>query len=103
MVEQGNNNPSLSEILGIKDFPAKQRKAIEIIDNFIISPEQKRLLFFYHLWHESGTVAPVKRLTGIKNNSDALSLIGKVLDSDELVERYDSFYKEYLLTQKNDD
>jgi hypothetical protein len=102
MVEQGNN-PSLSEILGIKDFPAKQRKAIEIIDTITISPEQKTLLFFYHLWHESGTIAPVKRLTGIKNNSDALSLIGKVLESDELVEHYDSFYKQYRLSYRNDD
>lgn len=102
MVEQGNT-PSLLDVLGVKEFPAKQRKAIEIIDNFTLSPEQKKLLFLYHLWHESGTVAPIKRLTGIKNNADALSLIGKVLESDDLVEQYDNFYKQYRIDNKSND
>lgn len=100
MIEH-EHKPSLSEVLGNKEFPAKQIKAIKIIDNFTLSPEQKRLLFLYHLWHESGTIVPIKKLTGIKNNADAFSLIGKVLESDELVEQYDNFYKQYRTIVKD--
>jgi hypothetical protein len=94
MVEQ-EHNPTLLETLGDQYFPYKQRRAIEIIDGFDMSPEDKRIMFLYHLWHESGTVAQVKRITGLKKNIDALSLVGKLLDKEELVEQYSAFYTEY--------
>lgn len=87
--------PKLLEVLGNQNFPAKQKKAIEIIDTLDISPEDKRIMFLYHLWHESGTVAQVKKITGIKNNIDALSLVGQLLENDALVDQYGEFYSEY--------
>lgn len=94
MVER-EQAPKLLDVLGDQNFPAKQKKAIEIIDTFDISPEDKKIMFLYHLWHESGTVAQVKKITGIKNNIDALSLVGQLLENDALVERYGVFYTEY--------
>ena len=99
MVER-EHNPTLLETLGDQYFPVKQRKAIEIIDGFHLSPEDKKIMFLYHLWHESGTVAQVKRITGIKNNIDALSLVGKLLENEALVEQYGVFYTQYRSTVK---
>lgn len=94
MVER-EHNPTLLETLGDQYFPHKQRTAIQMIEEFDISVEDKKIMFLYHLWHESGTVAQVKRITGIKNNTDALSLVGKLLENETLVEQYGLFYTKY--------
>lgn len=102
MVEH-EQRPSLYDVLGTKDFPSKQRRAIEIIDGLSISPENKRIMFLYHLWHEAGSINPVKKLTGMKSSSDALDLIGKLLEDDELVDQYGNFYSEFLAGNKEKD
>ena len=92
--------PSLTELLENAELNAKQRKAKGILASLDLSdlnlpPDAGALLFLCFLWHDSGSISPVKKITGIKNNVDALSLVNKVGGSDELIKQYEIFYSLY--------
>ena len=92
---------TLTESLGEKDLPLRRRQAKDLIDKMEISLEQKRLLFFYHLWHETGSFGPIKEFGDIREDPTVFSMLDRVMESDELVLKYEDFYAEYKsLTQQ---
>lgn len=101
--QNGVQNPLLSNILERTDFNKSQQRAIGIIRQLDITPEQQALLFLYSQFHKRGSLATVKDLTGITNDRYASLLIDKVLESDELTEKYEIFYNQYLTDDKDDD
>lgn len=101
--QSGQQKNPLGNIVERTDLNADQSRAATIIRRLELSSEQKDLLFLYYLFHESGSVSGIKKFTGLKNNRDASVLIGKVMDSDDLVDKYKSFYTEYRLDDKSEE
>lgn len=60
---------------------------------------QRRLLFFYHIWHETGSFAGIKDFIEIPEDP-ARVIVDPVLDSEKLTEEYSQFYKRYQATIK---
>lgn len=92
--------PTLTEMVENADLNAKQRKARDVLARMDFSDpnlpsDVEALLFLCFLWHESGSVNPVKKITGIKNNVDARSLVDRVGESDNLTKQYEEFYSQY--------
>ncbi len=96
-VRQKSQKPTLAESLEGKELPLRVRQARNLIDKMEISLEQKRLLFFYHLWHQTGSYGPIKEFGDIREDATIFSIRDKVLESDELVSRYEEFYAEFAL------
>lgn len=96
-------SPLLTEVLETTYLNANQKRAREIIDTLDLSQDEKDLLFIFHLWHESGSLSIVRKLTGTNNNVDARKRLGEVSDSDELVKQYESFYAQYKLGEPEQD
>lgn len=88
-VRQKSQKPTLAESLEGKELPLRVRQARNLIDKMEISLEQKRLLFFYHLWHQTGSYGPIKEFGDIREDATIFSIRDKVLESDELVSRYE--------------
>lgn len=92
--------PTLTEMVENADLNAKQRKARDVLARMDFSDpnlpsDAGALLFLCFLWHEYGSVNPVKKITGIKNNVDARSLVDRVGESDNLTKQYEEFYSQY--------
>ena len=68
-----------------------QRTAMGILDDLGLATEDKRLLFFSYLWHESGSLVQVRRFGGADETVDGL--LGRL--DDRLSEKYDQFYDGY--------
>ncbi len=95
--------PTLRKSLGEKEIPLQQRRAISILDRMQIPLDDKRLLFFYHLWQQTGSFAPIKEYGDIREDPTIDSMLNKVLESDRLVKEYTRFDFEYeeLTSPKN--
>lgn len=93
--EQKPQEPTLTESLREKELPRRRRQARDIIDRMDIPLEQKRLLFFYHLWHETGSFGPIKEFGDIREDPTINSMLNRVMESDSLVQKYDEFYLKY--------
>ena len=96
-VRQSPQEPTLAESLEGKELPLRVRQARNLIDKMEIPLEQKRLLFFYHLWHQTGSYGPIKEFGDIREDATIFSIRDKVLENDELVSRYEEFYTEFAL------
>lgn len=99
---QKSQEPTLTESLGDKDLSLRRKQARDLIDKIEIPLEQKRLLFFYHLWHETGSFGSIKEFGDIREDAAVFTIRNRVLESDELVLQYENFYEKYLdLTKQN--
>ena len=90
--------PSLTEILEKADLNADQKKAKEDLSGLDLPPDiadAGALLFFCLLWQESGSLNPIKKITGMKNDKDIRSLIEIVGESDKLTSQYAIYYTKY--------
>ncbi|HYM65029.1 MAG TPA: hypothetical protein VES68_00885 [Candidatus Sulfotelmatobacter sp.] len=93
-IQQIQKEPTLREsLVGKKGkLPKEQTRVAKMINYLDLSLEQKRLLFFYHLWHETGSFAPIKKFTEIREEP-ASFFIQPVLDSQLLSSSYAEFYE----------
>lgn len=94
--EEQPQEPSLKESFGGKAISNRRMLAVKIIDSMPINLNDKRLLFFYHLWHETRSLVSIKDLGEIREDRAVFSILDKVMESDELVNSYGTFYEEYL-------
>ncbi len=90
------HKPTLREsLVGKKGkLPKELTRVARMINYLDLSLEQKRLLFFYHLWHETNSFVPIKQFIEIKEDPYNF-LIDPVLRDDSLVRAYEDFYSRY--------
>ncbi|MEK7160208.1 MAG: hypothetical protein AAB702_01895 [Patescibacteria group bacterium] len=93
---QRSQEPTLREsLVGKKGkLPKDQTRVARMLNYLDLSLEQKRLLFFYHLWHETSSFAPIKQFIELKEDPFDF-LIDPVLKNDNLVGAYADFYNRY--------
>lgn len=71
--------------------------AVNTLDQFRkLSPSDRKTLFYYFLWHETGSFASIKQFGEIRKDSQIDSIINKVSDDNILTEAYGEFYSQYL-------
>lgn len=97
-IEDGQRpqEPTLREsLVGKKGkLPKGLTRVARMLNYLDLSLEQKRLLFFYHLWHETNSFTPIKQFIEIKEDPYNF-LIDPVLKDDTLVKAYENFYSRY--------
>lgn len=100
--ENSLRQPSLKESFGNKKVPAEQNRAMRIIDGLNdLRLEERRLLFFYHLWQENnGSFAPIKEFGDIKEDPTIDAMLDRVMNNDNLVVAYDEFSKKFNQKEK---
>jgi hypothetical protein len=93
---QRSQEPTLREsLVGKKGKLPKELTSVARMLNYLdLSLEQKRQLFFYHLWHETNSFAPIKQFIEIKEDP-YIFLIYPVLKNDNLVGTYEDFYRRF--------
>lgn len=104
IVDNGHANteyePSLRKSFEGLNLNKKQALAVDTLDQFgNLSPSDRRALFYYFLWHETGSFAPIKQFGEIREDPQIDSIINKVSDDDRLTEAYGVFYSQYKASQ----
>lgn len=90
----GEHPPSLGKSLEGFDLNRKQRLAVDILDGFAdLSSSDRTTMFYFFLWHESGSFAPIKQFADIKEDTNLI--IDGVLDDDRRSDAYNLFYSQY--------
>jgi len=100
IVDNGNTNaeygPSLRKSFEGLNLNKKQALAVDTLDQLSnLSPSDRRTLFYYFLWHETGSFAPIKQFGEIREDPQIDSIINNVSDDDRLTEAYGMFYSQY--------
>lgn len=85
--------PSLAQSLNGRELPYDSMLAVRIIDSLGVNLSDKRHLFFYHLWHETGSFASIKEFGEIREDPTIDSILDKVMEDESLLQKYDIFFK----------
>lgn len=88
--------PTLRESLVGKrgKLPKQQTKIARMINYLDLTILEKRQLFFYHLWHESLSLAPIKEFIEIREDPISF-IVDPVIQSERLTNAYADFYLRY--------
>ncbi len=86
-------SPSLKKSLAGFKLSEDQALAVNILDRFNFSHKDRQALFYFFVWHETGSFGPLKEFGEIRDNPDAI--VDNVLQDNKQTQRYSDFYNRY--------